>query len=308
MESSYFETPILFTVYNRPHYTEQVFAAIRGIGPRYLYVAADGPSQKRAEDEEKCRQVRKVLNRIDWPCELKTLFHEKHQGCRKAMSKNINWFFDHVSEGIILEDDCLPHPSFFGFCRELLEFYRDDERVMLICGDNKGTNVKSGGETYYFSRLVHIWGWATWRRAWAHFDADICTFPSFRDRGEIRNIFPDQALQAYWTNHFEDAYQGKVDTWDIQWVYSVFAQGGLSVMPRINLVTNIGFGRDATHTVSRDQADAFLESGDAGPIVHPKFVIPNNLADAHVALRINGIRAGGPKRFSMAPLFKRLGF
>jgi len=306
MKAPHFDAPILFTIYNRPAHASRVFESIRRIQPRYLFVAADGPSPERPGDKDKCREARQIVNTIDWPCEVHKLFHEDHQGCRRAMSESINWFFNNVPEGIILEDDCLPHPSFFEFCRALLAFYRDDSRIMVICGDNKGVKIRQGSESYYFSRLVHIWGWATWRRAWRHFDPNLNSFPAFKERGEIGNIFPVPELQRFWIDHFESVYRGRVDTWDFQWVYAVWAQGGLSIMPRVNLVTNIGFGPDATHTTSVHQADAFLETQEIGAITHPSFVIPNRTADESVAKHINGIGNGRRGIPAIITAFRRL--
>jgi hypothetical protein len=221
------------------------------------------------------------------------------------MSENIGWFFQNVAEGVILEDDCLPHPSFFRFCREMLEFYRHDTRVMMICGDNKRVRVPKNGESYYFSRLVHIWGWATWKRAWAYYDAELKTFPLFKTQGRIGHLFSDPDIQRFWLENFDLVHQRKLDTWDYQWVYTVFVQGGLSIMPCVNLVGNIGFGREATHTTSIEQIDSFLQADDIGAIRHPAFVIPNNSADQEVINHTYGAKRCAWK-MSMAEIWRRL--
>jgi hypothetical protein len=172
-------TPVLFLIFNRPNTTEQVFEAIAKAKPRCLFVAADGPRTDKEGEAEKCQAVRDIIKRVDWDCEVKTLFREQNLGCKEAVSSAITWFFEQVEEGIILEDDCLPSDSFFSFCAELLEKYRDDKRIMMISGDNFQDGIQRGDASYYFSSVPWIWGWATWRRAWRLYDREMQTFPSF---------------------------------------------------------------------------------------------------------------------------------
>ncbi len=263
-----FTTPILFVIFNRPDTTFRVFEAIRTAKPTKLFVAADGPRKDRPGDEEKCRQARTVLDKIDWPCEVKTLFREKNLGCKLGVSSAIDWFFENVEEGIILEDDCLPDPSFFIFCQDLLGYYRNDEKVMHISGDNFQFGKKYGDGSYYFSRYPHIWGWATWRRAWKKYDVDIKSFPQFRKENGLSRVFNDKGQQRYWYKVLETMYAGQVDTWDHQWSYAVWSNGGLAVLPNQNLIANIGFGPEATHTKT-ESVLANLTQGSAGEMVHP---------------------------------------
>src|SRR6478736_1770065 len=185
-----FETPILFIVFNRPDTTRVVFEAIRKVKPKKLYIAADGIRSKVKSDEENCAKVRAIVNDVDWECDVKTLFHEENLNCGKAPSTAISWLFENEEEGIILEDDCLPSTSFFLFCEELLERYRYDSRVMHIGGNNFLNGwQKDNDYSYYFSRSGHIWGWATWRRAWNKFDFDISLYSKLKDKNYFDRFF-----------------------------------------------------------------------------------------------------------------------
>jgi hypothetical protein len=246
-----FETPVLFLVFNRPETTKQVFAKIRAVKPRQLFIASDGPRSDRPKESEIVEQVRKiVLDGIDWDCEVKTLFREKNLGCGKAVSEAITWFFQHVEQGIILEDDCLPDLSFFHFCDQLLNYHRDNHKVMHIGGTNfLYPNFKYTYD-YYFSKYPHVWGWATWRRAWEKYDFHISniTEPPIE---RILNLYPCSTDEAkYWLSIYRNLRD--IDTWDYQWIFSIWVHGGYSIVPSINLVSNIGFGIDATHTKSAE--------------------------------------------------------
>ena len=170
------KTPILFLIFNRLDTTEKVFEKIREQQPKYLYIAADGPRSDVPEDQEKCRKTRAIIDRIDWDCELKTLFREENLGCRNNAVQAITWFFDNVEEGIILEDDCLPDPTFFRYCEDLLSYYRYDMRVMHIAGSNLQQGFKSDNASYYFSHIPWVWGWASWKRAWKYYDVNISSY------------------------------------------------------------------------------------------------------------------------------------
>ena len=241
-----FNTPILFIIFNRPHTAKKVFEKIQGIKPKQLFIAADGPRKNKPADVELCKQTRKILNDINWDCELKTFFREENVGCKKGPADAISWFFEHVEEGIILEDDCLPSDSFFPFCEELLEKYRYDTRIMHIGGTSLLPDYENP-DSYYFSRLAHVWGWATWKRAWQLMDLNLTDF----DELKIKNILKDKVRNKYhrqdWINHFKNAKDGN-DIWDFIWQYTLFMQNGLSIVSSKNLILNIGFGEQATHT------------------------------------------------------------
>ncbi len=247
-------SPLLFLVFNRPEKTRTVFECIRRERPPRLYVAADGPRKERAGEEELCREVREIAVAVDWPCELKTLFRSGNLGCGSAVSGAIDWFFSHEEEGIILEDDILADPSFFRFCDELLERFRDEERIMTITGDYFNRNGHGGDESYYFSRYPHMWGWATWKRAWKHYDFGMSRWPELKASGWLERKGGEyRGFAEYWTAMFDRTHTGEIDTWDYQWFYSCWLRDGLTATPSRNLCRNIGFGEDATHTKSRSE-------------------------------------------------------
>jgi len=246
------KTPILFIIFNRPETTQKVFEAIRKYKPSKLFVAADGPRESKPGEKERCGEARKITEKIDWPCDVKRLYREKNLGCKMAVSGAITWFFKNVEEGIILEDDCLPNRSFFDFCGKMLNLYRNDTKVMCISGDNflpKSMQNKNG---YYFSKYVHIWGWATWRRVWKNYDVDMESWPKVKKTGLLNTYFENFLEKAYWQTLFDATYQSKVDTWDYQLVYHIWKNSGISVVPGKNLISNIGFGKAAAHLKSKE--------------------------------------------------------
>lgn len=242
--------PILFLVFKRPDTTARVFEAIRRARPERLYVAADGPREGRDGEAERCEETRRIATSVDWPCEVQTLFRDKNLGCRDAVSGAISWFFDNEPEGIILEDDCLPDPSFFPYCAELLERYRDDERVAVITGNNFQPSMGSYPYSYYFSIYNHCWGWASWRRAWQHYDKDMRHYQEFLDSGALESLSPVAGFADHWQRIFADVERRQIDSWAYVWTYSCWANSGLTCTPRANLVSNIDFGDDGTHTLT----------------------------------------------------------
>lgn len=243
-----FNVPVLLLVFNRPNCTKKVFEAIAAARPSKLYVAADGARSCRLGEADLCVQVRAIATRVDWGCELKVLFREENLGCRRAVSGAIDWFFEHEEEGIILEDDCLPSPYFFEYAAQALERYRDNDQVMHIGGINYQRPHADLHTAYYYSNIPQIWGWATWRRAWQCYDYDLTGLHSFISSGQWRELNEDIDVCYFWVGCFYAAWKSKVDTWDYQWMFSVLANKGVSVSPSVNLVQNIGFGDDSTHT------------------------------------------------------------
>jgi hypothetical protein len=244
------ETPVLFLIFNRPEETRRVFEEIRKVRPRYLYIAADGPRQGHAEDEKNCLECRTlVLENADWDCQLYTCFRDHNLGCGQAVSSAINWFFSRVEEGIILEDDCLPDSSFFYFCATLLNRYRENTAVMHITGTNLDDRVKFGDGSYYYSNYLNIWGWATWRRAWEHYDFEMNDNRAYEQIIEAR--FHTRSERRFWNSRLKLITGKAIDTWDYQWMFSIWRAGGVSLNTNSNLVTNIGFNATSTHTVGR---------------------------------------------------------
>lgn len=269
MKNIQFNTPILFLVFNRPDTTQIVFDQIKQIKPKYLFIAADGPRKDIEGEIAKCLETRSIFQQIDWECELKTLYRDENLGCGKAVSSSISWFFEQVEHGIILEDDCLPDLSFFQYCKELLEKYKEDDQVMLIGGNNFQNGIKTGEGSYYFSQYPFIWGWASWRRAWKHYDYDIHGSDDFLETG-IKSVLETAREKRYWRKVFRNVVQGKFNTWDYQWVYAIWKNKGYSICPNVNLVINIGFRNSSTHTFLRDSYRDNLKCEEIiFPMVHP---------------------------------------
>jgi hypothetical protein len=271
------DTAVLLIIFNRPDTTKAVFDAIQKVQPKRLYVAADGPRPGNAKDAIKCLEARKVIEAVDWPCDVKTRFSDNNLNCGVGPSSAMSWFFEHETQGIILEDDCLPSISFFWFCQELLSRYRDDTRVMHIGGNNfLETSANSDKHSYYFSRSGHIWGWATWRRAWNAFDYNITLYENLKKEGYFDKFFMHWAEKQYRLRKFDKTIsrRGSVDWWDYQWDFARYINSGLAIIPHKNLVTNLGFGESATHTRNPKSRDSQLEAQDIEfPLVHTPFIL-----------------------------------
>jgi hypothetical protein len=265
------KTPVVFLIFRRPDLTARVFETIRQAQPAKLLIVADGARNE--EEAILCQQTRAVTEQIDWDCEVLRNYSDVNLGCRQRISSGITWTFEQVEEAIILEDDCLPHPSFFSYCENLLDYYRDDERIMVISGDNFQDGNQRTPYSYYFSKYNHCWGWATWRRAWKHWHFNPETWIEFRDTGLIKFICDDSYEEKYWTQVFNTLFlEGKPNTWDYPWTFACWSQSGLTALPNVNLVSNIGFGAGGTHTFG-DSHLANMAVEDIGEITHPPFVV-----------------------------------
>ncbi len=273
------ETPIAFFIFNRPELTKKVFEKIRQAQPQKLLVVADGA--RFSEEIEKCQKARDIINSVDWKCEVLTNYSKKNLGCKKRVSSGLDWVFSQVEEAIILEDDCLPAPSFFYFCQTLLEKYRDDKRIMHISGDNFQSGQSRTAYSYYFSKYTHIWGWATWKRAWQHYDVDMKSWSESKKLNLLDSFFSDYYEKEYWTKIFDRVANNEIDTWDYQWLYSCWLQNGLSILPNCNLVSNIGFNAEATHTKSTDNSQANLPVDNTWNMKFPLFITQNCQADVY---------------------------
>jgi hypothetical protein len=263
-------TPVAFIIFNRPDTTERVFAEIAKAKPTKLLVIADGARTHKEGEAEKVAATRKIIQRVDWTCEVLTNCSDVNLGCKLRVSSGLDWVFEQVDEAIILEDDCLPHFSFFRFCQEMLQQYRDDQRIGTICGNNFKFGEKRNGDSYYFSKYVHIWGWATWANRWNNvYDVVLNKWPSIRDEGWLDDILINKKEVGYWTSIFENIYQGKVDTWDYQLMFSIWLEGQINVIPNVNLVSNIGFGIDASHTIKGSTLESLPTEEITFPLKHP---------------------------------------
>jgi hypothetical protein len=273
------QSPVLFLVFNRPDTTRRVFQEIKAAKPNRLYIGADGPRSGKPSDIRLCGEVRNIVSGIDWNCTVSTLFNKENKGCKIAVSSAIDWFFNQEEEGIILEDDCLPAPSFFYFCDQLLEKYRSDGNIFCITGSNAQRGKLRGTASYYFSQLSNIWGWASWRRVWKLYDRDLNGYSEETTYAFLKNNFQDPVLINHWLDIFNRLKKGEIDTWDQQFQLITFFESGLCITPNVNLISNIGFGAGATHTHDAHDQNANKSLGEIKHIIHPKDVIPDKEAD-----------------------------
>ncbi len=272
--------PIAFFIFNRPQLTTRVFQQIQEARPRRLLVVADGPRPSRVQDRELCELTRKIVSTPDWPCELQTQFSDLNLGCRHRLSSGLDWVFAQCEEAIILEDDCLPCPSFFSFCTAMLERYRDNPQIMHVSGNNFQDGRLRGAGSYFFSRYTHSWGWASWRRAWRHYDVNIPAWPDFAKGGGLSPVLQSPQEIEYWTEIFDRTYRGEIDTWDYQWLFTCWRLNGWSIQPNKNLISNIGAGPDATHYKETDHRLG-LPTSELGPLIHPAEMALDREADRY---------------------------
>lgn len=262
--------PVAIFGFIRPHTTAQVFARVREMQPSKLFLCLDAPREGRPADIEKCEAVKKIFEGVDWPCEVFKNYAEKNMGCRRRMASGISWVFEHVEEAILLEDDCVPHPSFFQFCGELLERYRHDMRVGMIAGHVEHGRSLNKATSYYFDRFPTIIGWATWRRAWATFDAELEHWPRVKCTPCLEVVFPERRQIRRIEGWFDGVFHGKADSWATAWWLTFLRQGFLCAHPSVNLITNIGFGADSAHTTDRGSfCDNRPSEAMPFPLIHP---------------------------------------
>jgi len=276
------KTPIVFIIFNRSVETSRVFEVIRQVQPLQLFVIADGPRTNKEGEVEKCNATREIINKVDWDCEVITNYSDVNLGCKERIYSGLSWAFSIVEEAIILEDDCLPDPSFFRFCEELLEYYRDNKKIASIGGQNVQFGRKRTNYSYYFSRYFHCWGWATWKRAWQQYDISMKQWPQVRDSNLLQEILVTPRAVKYWQKMFKIVYEGRKDTWDYQWLYSNWVQGKLNIVPNVNLVSNIGFSTEATNTTTRAEDNLYAHMSREVidfPLKHPPTIGVHRKAD-----------------------------
>lgn len=274
------KSPVIFIVFNRPAETARVFAEIAKARPPKLLLIADGPRAGRLGEADRVAEVRRIATSIDWPCELLTNFSEVNLGCRRRVSTGLDWAFSQVEEAIVLEDDCLPDPTFFRFCDEMLEKYRDDTRIGMIAGSNFTFGRNRSQDSYFYSRHVLIWGWATWSDRWReNYDVDMNDWPQMKAGGRLFDLLHYADEARLWTRIFDASWSGKIDAWSTQWVFANWKQSRLNIVPNVNLISNIGFGAEATHTTDPHKASAMQVEIMRWPLRIPEFVIPNKILD-----------------------------
>ncbi len=268
-----FDTPVLLLIFNRPDNTRQVFEAIKKVKPNQLFIAADGAREGKEGEMELCGQARQIATDVDWQCEVKTLFREHNLGCKYAVSSAIDWFFEQVEQGIILEDDCIPNHDFFGYCAQLLYYYKADPRIMMICGTNYLPAEISDAikHSYFFSNYYPIWGWATWKRAWDLYDVEMKSWDNFKERRQLFYRFSSSKISSHYEYMF-DLIKNGFDTWDIQWWYTCIFQSGLAIVPKYNLISNIGIVGTHTSTQGNYSINMPTQGINYKNLIHPHFV------------------------------------
>jgi|694.fasta_scaffold32205_3 hypothetical protein len=268
-------TPVCLIVFRRPDHTRKLLDALSIVRPRRLFVVADGPRPHHDGDLLACLETRRLIDDIDWPCDVRKNYSDSNLGCGIRPSSGISWLFEHVNEAVILEDDCIPDPSFFTFCEELLSRYRDDPRVMQICGSTYQRNELPTPCSYFFSESPGCWGWATWKRAWLHYDATVRSWPSAKAGGLLEKAMGRSRLVGEYAKALDHAHAvgGKCSYWDYQWGLACILSSGLSIYPKYNLISNVGFGEDATHTRDIHSRTACIPQQPMPfPLIHPQEV------------------------------------
>ncbi|MDD3084991.1 MAG: nucleotide-diphospho-sugar transferase [Candidatus ainarchaeum sp.] len=289
-----YNIPILFLVFNRPETTKRVLLEIRKIKPTKLYVVADGPRKNNLKDKENCEKVRNLIDElVDWKCVVKKTYRKENLGCRKSVSEGITWFFKNEEMGVILEDDCLANNSFFKFCEKMLLKYKNNSKIMHISGNtfiNQNYRNKYVSSDYFFSKYPHVWGWATWKRAWKFYNSNLHGFDKNLKNILIYNKF-NLLEKLYWTKIFNLVLSNKINSWAYVWFYSILERKGLSIQPKYNLVKNIGFGEYATHTTNINKNS--LEYFNLKLNKHPLKIESNSKLDRYIAKKHYGISIKG---------------
>jgi len=286
------DTAVALLIFNRPAATEQVLKAIATARPSKLLVIADDPRPGRIDDQKNCAAARAIIDRVDWNCEVLKNYSDVNLGVGTRPATGLRWVFEQVEEAIIFEDDCVPHPTFFRYCEELLDKYRDDERVMHVSGDNWNFCPTPSPFSYLFSCYCYSCGWATWRRAFQHYDPEIKSWGELRNTPWLLDILGDPDAVEFWGGLFDKLYTEGIgrNGWDWPWLYACWAHRGLSILPSTNLITNIGFGADATHTTRIDDARAFVPAVPMKfPLKHPLYMVRDVEVDRRIVEQV-GLR------------------
>ncbi len=295
-------SPVVLCVFNRPELTKQVLDRILSIQPELLFVVADGARSDRPDDQALCLETRAIVESARAHCEVRVNYSDINMGCKNRIATGLDWVFSQVTEAIVLEDDCLADVSFFEYCDELLKRYRDCNDIHMISGSNYLMGRKFTEASYYFSRCYHIWGWATWSRAWKDFDVRMRRWPKLRESDWVENYLPTKEMSKVARYFFNETYAGRVDTWDYQWVLSGWLNNAYAIVPTVNLVTNIGFGAQATHLHNEDDPFANLHATSMKmPMKHPEMRIVDEAADLYEFDLLYGRHA-----FSKRKSFRRL--
>jgi len=282
--------PVCLIIFRRPAHTKKLIEALSEVRPNKLFVVADGPRPDVFDDMAACLSARKVIDDVDWPCDIHRFYSDVNLGCGKRPSSGIDWVFSHVDRAIILEDDCIPHPSFFSFCEEMLDRYADDIRVMHINGSNFSEVPLPVKSSYCFSKVISCWGWATWRRAWRYHDMAVSGWPILRRGRALKYAIGRSRMSKEFSAMLDLAHEGvgNVTYWDYQWALACWGHLGISILPKKNLISNCGCGNDATHTFNEKSSLASVPTMLMdNPLVHPEEIIVEYAADRYVMNKIN---------------------
>ena len=278
-----FTTPVLLIIFRRPDIAKQLIDAVRAAAPTRIFISCDGPSLERAGEAEKVAANRELVEReIDWPCTIERRYSDINQGPRVSISGAITWFFEQVEEGIILEEDCIPHPDFFPYCAELLERYRHDTRIWHISGTRPPQSQWRGDGSYFFSRYPWGWGMATWRRCWKRYDVNLSAWPASKLSGLLGTIFEDPLDREFWTKTLDDVHKGAINTWDFQWSFTCMSNYGLCITPNYNLISNVGFAKESLYCCKTDDPLCNMPTHAILPLTHPALVQRNIAADINI--------------------------
>jgi GR25 family glycosyltransferase involved in LPS biosynthesis len=271
------KSPVVIIIFQRPELTEKLVSKIGDVRPKDLFIIADGPKNK--TEGTLCAAARKAAEKIDWDCQVHKIYSSKNMGLRKRVVTGLNQVFEQVDRAIILEDDCIPSEHFFKFCDQMLIKYKDHSNVTTISGNNFLFNKLAIDESYYFSRYPLIWGWATWKRAWKIYDDELLKWPNYKSENALLKIFSNQAIASYWTYIFDKVAGGYINSWAYRWTYSNLFAGGMTIIPSKNLVSNIGYGAQSTHTFFKSRRMGMPTDTLEFPLHHPKQVKLNHKAD-----------------------------
>lgn len=279
------KTPVAIIIFNRYDNAHSVLEQIKKVEPSELFIIADGPRASREGEKEKCEKARSICDEVDWKCNVHKIFSDVNLGCAKRVTSGLDEVFSKVERALIFEDDCIPAESFFRFADEMLEKFKDDERIMLVSGSNKcfdpdkkdesseksqiSENVKSKEPSYFFSKQAQIWGWATWRRAWNKMDLSMKDWPQLKKNKIVEGIYKKPSHRYYWNAAFDYVYNGHTNSWAFPWNLSVWREGGYSIIPKVNLIRNAGFNADATHTSGKSIFENLDYAELEFPLVHP---------------------------------------
>lgn len=276
------KTAVVLFIYKRSNNLPSICKILRSLKIEHVFIIADGAINQR--DQEIVDKTRRELeNNINWGCDVQKNYSDINLGLKERFRTGINWVFEHTDRAIFIEDDCIPDPSFFAFCDELLEKYQDDERIISIAGNNFQPEKNQSKDSYYYSRYPHVWGWATWKRVWDQYDSDIMDWPKLRDSGWLDKIFPNRfIIRKFWTYIFDRLHASKINTWDYQLTYLSLKNSGFNIIPSVNLVSNVGYGAEATNIKQKNKTIAVPAKKITLPLKHPNNVVYNDRADKYI--------------------------